>query len=78
MVFVVVATTFLAYFLNTYALKFLSSSVVSMYIYFQPFLATIIAVLLGKDELTLIKAVSAGLIISGVYLASRKPASIIK
>lgn len=78
MIFVVVATTFLAYLLNTYALKFLSSSVVSMYIYFQPFLATIIAVLFGKDELTVIKAVSAILIISGVYLASRKPASVIK
>lgn len=78
MVFVVVATTFLAYLLNTYALKFLSSSVVSMYIYFQPFLATIIAVLFGKDEITLIKAVSAGLIIAGVYLASKKPASAIK
>lgn len=78
MVFVVVATTFLAYFLNTYALKFLSSSVVSMYIYFQPFLATIIAVLLGKDEITLIKVVSAGLIIAGVYLASRKPVNLIK
>jgi len=73
MVFVVVATTFLAYLLNTYALKALSSSVVSMYIYFQPFLATIIAVMLGKDEITLIKVVSAMLIISGVYLASRKP-----
>lgn len=78
MIFVVVATTFLAYLLNTYALKFLSSSVVSMYIYFQPFLATIIAVLFGKDELTLIKTVSAILIISGVYLASRKPATSIK
>lgn len=78
MVFVVVATTFLAYLLNTYALKALSSSVVSMYIYFQPFLATIIAVMLGKDEITLIKVVSAVLIISGVYLASRKPTGIIK
>jgi drug/metabolite transporter (DMT)-like permease len=72
MAFVVVATTFLAYLLNTYALKALSSSVVSMYIYLQPFLATLIAVILGKDELTVIKVISATLIISGVYLASRK------
>ncbi len=56
MAFVVVATTFLAYLLNTYALKALSSSVVSMYIYLQPFLATIIAIILGKDELTVIKS----------------------
>ena len=70
--FVVVATTFLAYLLNTYALKALSSSVVSMYIYLQPFLATTIAIALGKDELTMLKVVSASLIISGVYIASRK------
>jgi len=77
MAFVVVATTFLAYLLNTYALKALSSSVVSMYIYLQPFLATLIAILLGKDELTIIKVISASLIISGVYLASRKKKELI-
>lgn len=72
LLFVVIATTFIVYFLNTYALKTLSSSVVSMYIYLQPFLATLIAIILGKDELTVIKVISASLIISGVYLASRK------
>lgn len=73
MAFVVVATTFLAYLLNMYALKTLSSSVVSMYIYLQPFLATLIAVAWGKDSLNGIKIISAVLIISGVYLAGRKP-----
>lgn len=70
--FVVIATTFLAYLLNTYALKALSSSVVSMYIYLQPFLATLFAVLLGKDYLSPIKIASAVCIISGVYLVSKK------
>lgn len=73
MVFVVVATTFLAYLLNMFALRTLSSSVVSMYIYLQPFLATIIAIAWGKDQLNAVKVVSAALIISGVYLAGRKP-----
>lgn len=73
--FIVFATTFLAYLLNMYALKALSSSVVSMYIYFQPFLATLFAVWFGKDEITPIKIVAAVLIILGVYLASRKPIS---
>ena len=73
-IFVVVATTFMAYLLNTYALKALSPSVVSMYIYFQPFLATIIAVMWGKDVLTPIKVVSACFIIAGVYLVSMKSA----
>lgn len=70
--FVVVATTFLAYLLNTYALKDLSPSVVSMYIYLQPFLATLFAVFLGKDTLTPTKILSAVFIIVGVYLVSMR------
>lgn len=73
--FVVVATTFLAYLLNTYALKDLSPSVVSMYIYTQPFLATLFAVFLGKDTLTPTKILSAVFIIIGVYLVSMKTKS---
>ena len=76
MAFVVIATTFFAYLLNTYALKTLSSSIVSMYIYLQPFLATVIAIWLGKDELTYLKIISGLLIIFGVYLAGRKPKEI--
>ncbi|MDQ3048109.1 MAG: DMT family transporter [Bacteroidota bacterium] len=68
--FVVVATTFIAYILNTYALKALSPSVVSIYIYLQPFLATLIAVIFGKDQLDARKVLSAALIILGVYLVS--------
>lgn len=76
--FVVVATTFFAYLLNTYALKALSSTVVSMYIYLQPFLATIYAVILGKDTLTPIKIISAILIILGVYMVSYKKRILLK
>ena len=72
MAFVVIGTTFLAYLLNMYALKALSSSVVSMYIYFQPFLATLIAVYFGKDEITPIKIVSALCIVFGVFFVSKK------
>ena len=49
----------------------------SMYIYLQPFLATFIAIFLGKDELTVIKVISASLIISGVYLASMKKKQVV-
>lgn len=69
--FVVIATTFFAYILNTYALKQLSPAVTSAYIYLQPFFAATVALLLGKDEITPIKIISALLIISGVYLVSR-------
>lgn len=69
--FVVVATTFFAYVLNTYALRALSPSVVSIYIYLQPFLATLFAVFLyHNDTLDLRKIVAAVLIVAGVYLVS--------
>lgn len=69
--FVVLATTFLAYVLNTYALRALSPSVVSIYIYLQPFLASLIAILYYKnDELDLRKLTAGVLIIFGVYLVS--------
>jgi drug/metabolite transporter (DMT)-like permease len=70
--FVVIATTFLAYLFNIYGLKKLSPSVVSIYIYLQPFLATLVALLWGRDDLNLIKIVSAGFIFSGVYLVSKR------
>jgi drug/metabolite transporter (DMT)-like permease len=69
--FVVIATTFVAYLLNTYALKALSPSVVSAYIYLQPLLAAAIAIYAGSDHVDVLKAVSALLIFIGVYLVSR-------
>lgn len=69
--FVVVATTFVAYLLNTYALRALSASVVSIYIYLQPFLATLFAVVVYRnDTLDLRKITAALLIVLGVYLVS--------
>jgi drug/metabolite transporter (DMT)-like permease len=70
-VFVVFGMTFFAYLLNTFALKHLQPSVVSIYIYLQPILATIISLSLGNDNLSLIKIFSAILIFGGVYLVSR-------
>jgi drug/metabolite transporter (DMT)-like permease len=70
--FVVLITTFVAYLLNTYALRALSPSVVSIYIYLQPFLTTLIAIFYYKnDELDARKIVSGLLIILGVYLVSK-------
>lgn len=75
LVFVVFATTFIAYLLNTYALRALSPPVVSAYIYLQPFVATSIALFFGKDMLTFQKLTAAALIFFGVYLVSRPTAS---
>ncbi|MCE3228258.1 MAG: integral rane protein [Bacteroidetes bacterium] len=71
--FVVIATTFFAYLLNIYGLQELSPSTVSMYIYLQPFLATLFAVRFGKDSLTPTKVFAGILIICGLYLVNMKP-----
>ncbi|MFT4758467.1 MAG: drug/metabolite transporter (DMT)-like permease [Paraglaciecola sp.] len=70
--FIMVATTFLAYLLNAFALKIVNPSVVSVYIYLQPVVATVIALLWGKDILTWEKMVAGALIFIGVYLVSRQ------
>lgn len=69
--FVVIGTTFFAYLLNIFALKKVSPSIVSIYIYSQPLLAGLIAVLLGKDSIDVVKIVATVLIFSGVYLVSK-------
>jgi drug/metabolite transporter (DMT)-like permease len=72
MVFVVVATTFLAYLLNLYGLQELSPNTVSAYIYLQPFLASIFAIIMKEDTLTPTKIFSGMLIILGLYLVNKK------
>ncbi len=68
--FVVVGTTFFAYLLNIYALKTVSSTTVSFYIYLQPLIATASALILGTDSLRPSMLISALLIFTGVYLVS--------
>lgn len=68
--FVVVCTTFIAYLLNSSALKKLSPTTVSIYIYLQPILATLFAIFWGVDSLDNQKIMAAGLIFFGVYLVS--------
>lgn len=71
--FVVIGTTFFAYLFNMYGLKKLSPSVVSIYIYLQPFLATLFALAWGSDSLSLSQVLAASLVFGGVYLVSKKP-----
>lgn len=70
--YVILFTTFLAYLLNSWTLKHANSSLVSIYIYLQPLIATMIAILIGQDHLDFQKVVLAGLIFTGVYLVSKK------
>ena len=69
--FVIVFTTFVAYLLNTLALKELSPGIVSAYIYTQPVLTALITIYyFHNDTLSWGKATSALLIFIGVYLVS--------
>lgn len=71
--FVVFGATIVAYFLNNYSLKTVSPSVNGIYIYLQPMIASVVAILFGKDELTVFKTIAALLIMAGVYFVTRKP-----
>ena len=68
--FVVIFTTFIAYLFNVFALKALSSTVVSSYIYIQPFFATAAAIALKVEVLTWEQVGAAAFIFTGVYLVS--------
>ena len=68
--FVVICTTFLAYLFNAFALKSLNPSVVSIYIYIQPVLASIIAISFSSDSIDFIKIVSSIFIFIAVFLVS--------
>ena len=70
--FVVVFSTFLTYLLNLLSMKELKPTTVAVFIYLQPLFATIFAISLGKDELSLVKIGSAVLIFFGVYLVTIK------
>ncbi len=70
--FVVLCTTCLAYFLNIYAISNLHPSTVAFYIYLQPLLATIFSIILGKDFLTTITLLSAFFIFLGVYFVIQR------
>jgi drug/metabolite transporter (DMT)-like permease len=68
--FVVVGTTFIAYLLNMYSLKHVKPITVSIYIYSQPVIASIVALILGQDIITPVKIVAALLVFTGVYFVS--------
>ena len=67
-IFLIIGATFITYVLNAWALRNANATLVGAYIYLQPVLATIIAVSMGKDSLTLPKVLFSLLIFTGVYL----------
>lgn len=70
--FVVICTTVMTYLLNIYALKQLSPSTIGAFIYLQPVIAVLFAVMVGADNLTALRIGAAALIFLGVYLSTIK------
>ncbi len=68
--YVSVATTFIAYILNAWAVKNASPTIAGSYIYLQPLIATGIAIGVGKQLLSVEKVIFAVLIFIGVYLVT--------
>jgi drug/metabolite transporter (DMT)-like permease len=70
--FVIVFTTCITYLFNLYGLSKLKPTTVSVFIYLQPVIATIYALIVGSDSLNLIKIGATILIFCGVYLVTRQ------
>ena len=68
--FVVVGATFGTYLLNPLALSKLKASTVGAFIYLQPAIAGLFAVLMGADSIDLVKLIAMLIIFTGVYLVS--------
>lgn len=70
--FVVFFATYVGYLLISSGLKNLSPTVVSIYTYCQPLIATLVSSVMGQDRLNAVKVISGILIFTGVYLVSKK------
>ncbi|MDG1661571.1 MAG: DMT family transporter [Winogradskyella sp.] len=72
-IFVVVGATFGTYLLNPLAISRLKASTVGIFIYLQPVIAGLFAILNGVDFVDTIKISAMLLIFLGVYFVSKKP-----
>ena len=69
--FLVFLATFVSYYLIPYGQKQLRPTLVSMYAYVQPIIATAISICIGMDSLSWQKILSAVLVFAGVVIVSR-------
>lgn len=68
--YVVVFATYCNFLFNLYGLKYLKPTTVSSFIYTQPVIATMVALFLGTDQMTVPKLITTLAIFLGVYLVS--------
>ncbi len=73
--YLIICATFIAYFLIPIGQKRIRPTLVSMYSYIQPIIATVISCIIGMDILTWQKVLAAVLVFSGVIIVSRSRAA---
>ena len=73
--FLILFSTFIAYFLIPVGQKHLRPTVISLYAYLQPLIATITSIYLGMDHLSWQKVVAAALVFTGVILVNKSRAA---
>ena len=71
--YIAVCATVMTFTLNAWALKKINPSLIGIYIYMQPVVATIISISSGAEKLTTIKIIVAFMVFLGVYLVSKNP-----
>ena len=54
-------------------IRHLRASTVTVFIYLQPLIAGIFAIIMGSDAVTVVKILASALIFLGVYLVTKKP-----
>ena len=74
--FVVFFATFVAYFLIPIGQKRIRPTLVSMYNYVQPTIATIISIVIGLDKITGLKVVAMILVFGGVWIVNQSRAAV--
>ena len=72
MLYVVICTTFMTYFLNGYALTRLTSTEVAVFMYLQPVIGVVFAVVSKSDTLSITIIIASILIFTGLYLTTKK------
>ena len=72
--FLIVFATFVSYFLIPFGQKRIRPTLVSMYSYIQPIIATVISIILAMDILTWQKLMAALMVFAGVFIVSRSRA----
>lgn len=69
--YLIVFATFISYFLIPLGQKTIRPTLVSMYSYIQPIIATVISIIIGMDILTWQKILAAAMVFAGVFIVSR-------